>query len=441
MERLARGEAMNSEPAESGYLISKKYSYYVFGLLFLLYMFDYIDRMVIASLFPFLKSDWGLTDTQCGLLVAAISWSIVAFTFPVSVAVDRWSRKKCIGIMAVLWSLATAACAFTTNFFQLLVARVFIGLGEAGYAPGGTAMISALFPEEKRAKVMGIWNASIPLGAAMGVALGGIIAERFGWRNEFGLVALPGLVVAILFFWVKDYRSVDLVKTSSLSGKPEAKTSMRVADIAREILQTRSLILTYLAFACNLFATAALLAWLTTYFHRIYGLSVSEAGTKSGLVMIMAIVGAPLGGFLADKWYKADRRGRLRFASLASFLAFVAFFTAFSMPEHALAFPIMCLGGIMAAAFVPAAAAVTQDVVHPGLRAVSYSLCVIVQQILGTALGPVFVGVVSDHYGIRTAFLILPFSFVVAAALYFAGSFYYRKDLEKVERVTLVFEQ
>jgi predicted MFS family arabinose efflux permease len=432
---------MKSEPAESGYLISKKYSYYVFVLLFLLYMFDYIDRMVIASLFPFLKADWGLTDTQCGLLVAAISWSIVAFTFPVSVAVDRWSRKKCIGIMAVLWSLATAACAFTTNFFQLFVSRVFIGLGEAGYAPGGTAMISAIFPEEKRAKVMGIWNASIPLGAAMGVALGGIIAERFGWRHAFGLVALPGLVVAILFFWVKDYKSVDLVKTSGASDRPEVKTSMRFADIAKEFIQTRSLILTYLGFAGNLFATAALLAWLPTYFHRMYGLSVSAAGTKGSLVMIMAIVGAPLGGFLADKWYQADRRGRLRFASLASFLAFVAFFSAFSMPEHALAFPIMCVGGIMAAAFVPAAAAVTQDVVHPGLRAVSYSLCVIVQQILGTALGPVFVGVVSDNYGIRTAFLVLPFSFVVAAAFYFVGSFYYRKDLEKVERVTLVFEQ
>ncbi|MBM4328352.1 MAG: MFS transporter [Deltaproteobacteria bacterium] len=432
---------MKSEPAESGYHISKKYSYYVFALLFLLYMFDYIDRMVIASLFPFLKSDWGLTDTQCCLLVAAVSWSIVAFTFPVSVAVDRWSRKKCIGIMAVLWSLATAACAFTTNFFQLFVSRVFIGLGEAGYAPGGTAMISALFPEEKRAKVMGIWNASIPLGAALGVALGGIIAERFGWRHAFGLVALPGLLVAVLFFWVKDYKNVDLIRTSGPSDRPEAQTSLRFADIAREFLQTRSLILTYLGFAGNLFATAALLAWLPTYFHRMQGLSVSEAGTKGGLVMLMAIVGAPLGGFLADRWYQVDPRGRLRFASLVSSLAFVAFLSAFSMPGHASAFPIMCLGGVMAAAFVPAAAAVTQDVVHPGLRAVSYSLCVIVQQVLGTALGPIFVGVISDHYGIGAAFLVLPFSFVVAATFYFLGSFYYERDLEKVERVTLVFEQ
>jgi len=111
-------------------------------------MFDYIDRLVVVSLFPFLKRDWGLTDTQCGLLVSAVSWAILVFSFPVSLLIDRWSRKKCIGVMAVLWSLATAACAFAKNFPQLFLARTAIGIGEAGYAPGGTAMISALFPEK-----------------------------------------------------------------------------------------------------------------------------------------------------------------------------------------------------------------------------------------------------------------------------------------------------
>ena len=432
---------MKSEQAENGYLISKKYSYYVFGLLFLVYMFDYIDRMVIVSLFPFLKAEWGVTDTQCGLLVAAVSWSIVVFTFPVSVLVDRWSRKKSIGIMCVLWSLATAACAFTTSFFQLFAARVFIGLGEAGYAPGGTAMISAIFPEKHRARIMGLWNASIPLGAALGIALGGIIAERFGWRHAFGIVALPGLLVALLFFGIKDYKSVDLVRTAGAANRSEPKSLMRPADIAREFIRTPSLILTYLGFVGCLFATAAMLAWLPTYFHRLQGIPVSEAGTKAGLVMLMAIVGAPLGGFLADKWQKANPRGRLLLPSASSLLAFVVFIFAFGFAPESLILPIACLGGMTAACFIPAAAAVTQDVVHPGLRAISYSLCVITQHILGTALGPVFVGAVSDHYDIRTAFVILPFSFAVAAAFFFAGSFFYPRDLEKVERVALEFEK
>ena len=432
---------MQSDRTENGHLVSKRYSYYVFGLLFLVYMFDYIDRLVIVSLFPFLKADWGLTDTQCGLLVAAVSWSIVVFTFPVSVLVDRWSRRKSIAIMCTLWSLATAACAFTTQFFQLFVARVFIGLGEAGYAPGGTAMISAVFPEKSRARIMGLWNASIPLGAALGIALGAIIAEKYGWRHAFGIVALPGLLVAILFLWTRDYKNVDLVRTVGIGEKSPAKSLMRPGDVAREFARTPSLILTYLGFAGSMFANGAMLAWLPSYFQRLQGISMSEAGTKAGLVMLMAIVGAPIGGFLADKWQKVNPRGRLLFPSVTSLLSFVVFMGAFALAPASLLFPIACMGGIIGASFVPAAAAVTQDVVHPGLRAISYSLCVITQHILGTALGPVFVGAMSDHYGIYTAFVLLPFSFVVAAAFFFAGSFFYPRDLEKVEKVALEVEK
>ena len=185
----------------------------MFLLLWLLYFFDYIDRMVVVSLFPFLKADWGLTDAQCGAMVSAVYWAIVLFSFPASIVIDRWSRKKSIGIMAVLWCMATAACAFTKNFGQLFAARTAIGIGEAGYAPGGTAMISALYPEKKRAFMVGIWNASIPLGMAAGIVIGGFIASRWGWRHAFGIVALPGLIIALLFFFVRDYRTVGLEKT------------------------------------------------------------------------------------------------------------------------------------------------------------------------------------------------------------------------------------
>ncbi|MCP4756697.1 MAG: MFS transporter [Proteobacteria bacterium] len=152
--------------------VSKAYSYYVFGLLFLLYMFDYIDRLIIVSLFPYIKRDWGLTDAQCGLLVSTVYWSILLFSFPVSILVDRWSRKKSIGIMSILWSLAAISCVFARNFRHLFAARTVIGIGEAGYAPGGTAMISALFPQKNRARMLGFWNAAVPVGSAIGIASG-----------------------------------------------------------------------------------------------------------------------------------------------------------------------------------------------------------------------------------------------------------------------------
>src|SRR5512145_1540649 len=110
---------MRNKEKPEGYLFTKRYTNYVFILLFLLYMFDYVDRMVVTSLFPFLKADWNLTDTQCGMMVSAVYWSIVALTFPVSILIDRWSRKKTIGLMAVVWSLATSVCALTKTLPQL----------------------------------------------------------------------------------------------------------------------------------------------------------------------------------------------------------------------------------------------------------------------------------------------------------------------------------
>jgi MFS family permease len=126
---------MNNVTAPKEYKLSTRSAYYIFTLLFLLYFFDYVDRTIVASLAPFIQKEWGLTDFQSGLLMSVVYWSIVAFVFPVSIIVDRWSRKKTVGVMALLWTAATAACAFTKTLPQLLMARSGIGVGEAGYAP------------------------------------------------------------------------------------------------------------------------------------------------------------------------------------------------------------------------------------------------------------------------------------------------------------------
>jgi len=420
----------NSSVPKSNATLSSPY--FIFTLLFLLYMFDYIDRLVIVSLFPFLKLEWGITDTQCGLLVSAVYWSILVFTLPVSILIDRWSRTKSIGLMAVLWSIATLACAFTKNFGQLFAARTAIGLGEAGYAPGGTAMISTLFPKEKRAKMLGIWNASIPLGSALGVALGGIIADHFGWRHAFGLVALPGIILALLFFYVKDYETVALTRFAG-SMDDKTKSNMRWKEIAGHLLGNKTLLFNNLAFAANTFVTTALLTWLPSYFQRLEGISMSKASTKGGLVMLLAIIGAPLGGYLADRWLKQRRNARLLFPSLSSLVTAVLFFIAFGFFQGNIQYVILLAGGIAAVAFVPAAVAVTQDVVHPGIRAVSLSLCIIIQHILGSALGPPVIGAFSDAFGLETAMVCLPAFAALAGFLFFIGSFFHEADARLAE--------
>lgn len=424
---------MKNKIIPPGYLYTKGYTNYVFILLFLLYMFDYIDRSIVTSMFVHIEQDLGINHTQSGLLVSAVYWAIVLLTFPISILVDRWNRTKTIGIMAVIWSLATALCALTGNFVQLVMARALIGVGEAGYAPGGTAVISGLYPEDRRSKMMGLWNASIPLGTAIGVGLGGFIAASLGWKHAFGLVALPGLVVAILFFFVKDYKTVDLSFTDSQN----VKHKMKAGDITKQFLARPSLILTYFGFACIVFVTTSLITWLATYFHVMREIPIEKAGSMSSAVMILAIVGAPVGGLLTDIWRKRNIRARLLLPVVTSLLSAIFLAVALWLTKGPAQYIAFLLMGVTVTAFVPAAAAVTQDVMHAGLRAMSYAIAVVVQNLLGASTAPLVVGRLYDLYDIKTAMSVLPFMLVLGATLFFIASRYYVKDLEKTAKIQL----
>ncbi len=431
---------MNSMTVPREYKLSTRSAYYIFALLFLLYFFDYVDRTIVTSLAPFIREEWKLTDTQSGLLMSVVYWSIVAFVFPVSILVDRWSRKKTVGVMALFWTAATVACAFTKTFPQLLAARSMIGIGEAGYAPAGTAMLSGLFPPEKRSRMMGFWNISIPLGTAVGIGLGGFIATHWGWRHAFGLVAIPGAIVAILFFFVKDYKTVELVKTVGAQSAGKNRVKMSKMDIVREFLSTPSLILTNIGFIGCVFFNNAIIFWMPTYFHRTAGMSISEAGMKTSGIMILALIGLPLGGWLADMWFKKRARARLLFPAITTALAAIVLFIAISLFTGTAQYITLLGMGVLASAFAPAAITATQETIHAGLRAISYSLCVVFQNLLGASMAPIVIGKLSDLYGIQFAMSTLPIFLVISALVFFTGSFFYEKDLSKVEKVTLECE-
>jgi MFS family permease len=448
---------MNKSDDRSGYLFSKGYSNYVFVLLFLLYMFDYIDRMVVTSMFTSIERDLGISHMKSGLLVSAVYWAIVLLTFPVSILVDRWSRSKTIGIMAIMWSLATALCALTGNFVQLFMARMLIGVGEAGYAPGGSAMISGLYPVDRRARMMGLWNASIPLGSAIGVMLGGVIAAKLGWKHAFGIVAIPGMIVAILFLFVKDYKTVDL----SFFDKSRNKIKMERKDMVKEFVTKPSVIYTYFGMAAVVFVTTAMLTWLPRYFEEVRKIPQETAGKMASYVMLLALIGAPLGGFLTDKWRKTRENARLMYPAVSTLLSaivlFIALFLlqgtkqygfsmvlssnaiiAFNVNQSTIQYIVLLIFGVLVLSFISGAAAVTQDVIHPGLRATSYAIAVVVQNLLGASMAPVVIGKLYDmSNNIQTAMSILPIILLTGAVLFWLGSRYYVKDLKKVPAIEL----
>jgi len=338
--------------------------------------------------------------------------------------------------MAIMWSLATALCALTGNFVQLFMARMLIGVGEAGYAPGGSAMISGLYPVDKRARMMGLWNASIPLGSAIGVLLGGIIAAKLGWKHAFGIVAVPGMIVAILFLFVKDYKTVDL----SFYDKNSNKVKMESKDIIKEFITKPSVLLTYLGMAAVVFVTTSMLTWLPTYFEKMRNIPQEAAGKMASSVMVLALIGAPLGGFLTDMWRKSKDNARLMFPAISTFLSAIVLFVALALLKGTVQYVVFLIFGVLVLAFISGAASVTQDVIHPGLRATSYAIAVVVQNLLGASTAPVAMGKIYDLTNIQTALSVLPFVLLVGALLFWLGSRYYVKDLGKVAQITLEAE-
>lgn len=431
---------MSKPQQEPGYIRGGWKAHYILFLLSLAYLMDYADRMVIGSLFPFIKMDWGLSDSQLGSFTSVIYLTISVFVLPASLLIDRWSRRKMISIMVGFWSLATLACAHTRNYGQLLFTRALIGLGEAGYAPGGTALIAAVYPKENRARAMGIWNAAIPVGAAIGFLAGGIIGKHWGWQTAFGLVSVPGFILAVLFWFIRDYQTVRLDDPQSMS-QAALGVHRGFSQKALELFRIRSLWFTYLGFAMNTFITTAVMTWLPSYFHRYKGFPMDKSGAMTAVVALAVLVGAPLGGFLADHWMKRRANARMTLSAITSVLSGFLLFLAFLLGQTSFFLPLLILFGTVAVCYVAPSAAVTQDVVHPGLRALSYGLCVVLQHVLGGAWSPMIVGALSDSFGLADAMRIIPVFALLGALCLWAGSRTYAADAARAKQVELATER
>jgi MFS family permease len=238
--------------------------------------------------------------------------------------------------------------------------------------------------------------------------------------------------VAILFFWVKDYKTVQITKKDG-----DQETKMGWKDIAREFLKTPSVLFTYVGYVGNTFVTTALMNWLPSYFNRIDGIPMDKAGIKTSVVFLLAIFGAPIGGMLTDrlrrKWFNA----RMSVPAVTSLLTGLFLFIGFFFLKGKAQYIFLILFGFTAPMFAAGGSAVTQDVVHPGLRAISYSLVQFFMMLLGYSLSPIFIGFISDRYDLLTAFKFLPLFSLIGAIGFFIGSFYYTRDYNKVQRVNL----
>jgi fucose permease len=240
----------------------------------------------------------------------------------------------------------------------------------------------------------------------------------------------------VLFLFVKDYKTVDL----SFFDSSKNRIKMEKKDMVREFISKPSVLLTYLGMASVVFVTTSMLTWLPTYFEKMRSIPQETAGKMASSVMILALIGAPLGGYLTDIWRKSKENARLLFPAITTLLSAIVLFIALTLFKGTAQYVMFLVFGVLVLAFISGAASVTQDVIHPGLRATSYAIAVVVQNLLGASTAPVVMGKIYDLTNIQTALSILPVILLIGALLFWQGSRYYIKDLGKVAQVTLVAE-
>jgi MFS family permease len=421
-----------SSKPNDGYLFGPRQAWFAFAMTIGLMLFDYIDRQVIVSLFPYMKADWGLSDKQLGALVSALSIVLAACALPVSLVADRVSRVKSIVTMATVWSIASISCMFTRNYSTLLAARAVVGVGEAGYGAVGAALIATHFPDRMRSALMGSFMAAASVGSVLGVALGGVIAARWGWQAAFGVVGIPGLAVSLLYIKVRDYHTVDL-GTQSVGIARQSAGVLRAAFGAMK--RSPTLLWVGIGSAVQLIVLSAMWAWLPSFLNRVHGVVPAQAGMHAALVVLCGAVGSVVWGVVCDMAGKRNPRARVLSMAVLCLISTVVLGAAFGLPllgvplSNQAQFALFALGGFFATCTAGPSAAIVMNVVHPGFRATGASILGLLQNLFGMAMGPLIGGVLSDAFGLQTALAVTPLFGIAAAWLLVIGSRTYERDV------------
>ncbi|WP_077035318.1 MFS transporter [Pelomonas sp. KK5] len=426
----------NGGPDTDGYLAGRRAAWFAFAMTFVLMMFDYIDRQVIVSLFPHIRAEWHLSDKQLGSLVSIISIVVAAGGIPVALLADRVSRVKSIVVMGTTWSLATIACMFAGNYGQLFAARAVVGAGETGYGSVGAALISTLFPKRLRSTVLGAFFAAGSTGSVLGVFLGGVIAAQWGWKAAFGAVGIPGLVLALLYMFVRDYRTVPLASTKLAPVSQTFGGTLR--HIFGSLLRTRTILVVCLAGAMQLITMSSVTAWTTSFLNRIHAMTPADAAKHTALVILSSAAGVLICAVIVDRLTRRTPRHKLLGLSVLCVACGVIFMLAFGgLFSGEAQFRMICLGAFFMNSIIGIVTGIVMDVTHPSMRATGAALLAVLLNLLGLAVGPFLTGVLSDLWGLQLALTVVPAFSLLGAAGFLVALRSYDADVARVAHVKL----
>ncbi|BAO90936.1 MFS transporter [Caballeronia cordobensis] len=415
---------------------SRKYAWVVFALTFGLLLSDYMSRQVLNAVFPLLKQAWGLSDTQLGSLSGVVALMVGLLTFPLSVLADRWGRVRSLVLMATLWSLATLGCAIATSYGEMLVARAFVGLGEAAYGSVGIALILSIFPAHLRSTLTGAFMAGGAFGSVLGMALGGFVAVHFGWRASFGAMALFGLVLVIAYrLVVSDKRiAARYADARGVSGEQPAdgmRTSLRT--LVAGLFSTISVVCAYVGSGLQLFIMGAVIAWMPSFLNRYYAMPADKAAAGAAVFVLLGGLGMVGCGIVTDRVCRNAPSRKWITALAYCLISLVLLSIGFRLQPGALQLVLLGAGILVVAGTSGPAGAMVANLTPPAIHASAFATLTLANNLLGLAPGPLVTGAIADRIGLSGALQLIPLVSIAAMAAFAIGRSRYARDLDRID--------
>lgn len=435
-------------------------AWFMVGILMLAYVFSFVDRQIFGLIVGPIKKDLDITDTQVSYLMGfsfALFYTI--FGMPIGRLADRYSRRGIIAVGLFFWSFMTTGCGFARYYWQLLLLRVGVGVGEAALSPAAYSLITDSFPREKLATAISVYGTGIYLGSGLAYLLGGfvvgwvgdsptvavpILGEIRSWQVVFFIVGLPGIAFVLLMLTIREpiRRGVRMVKTASGGNKVE---QLPLREVVRYIASNWKIFLCHnLGFALLAFSSYGTTSWIVPFFVRTHGWTRADAGKVYGaIVMIFGTLGILAGGRIADAMSRRGiRDAKMRVGVIAAvvWLAVGLFYPV--VKDAKLAFLLLAPTVFFASMPFGVAPAAIQEMVPSSMRAQASSLYLFVINLIGLGIGPTAIALMTDFYfrdEMKLQWSLLTITtgaHLIAAVLLFAGLRPYRESLDRVEAYT-----
>jgi MFS family permease len=436
--------ATSPEPRDTSLLSKTWYRSYVLGLLTLCYVANVIDRsQILAASLQAIKAEFGASDAQLGMLSGlpfALFYSFLGI--PIAAWADRSNRRNVLAVAVGMWSGMTALCGAAVNLAMLFAARIGTAIGEAGGSPPSHSLISDYFPRSQRATAFSTFALAVPVGTALGAAIGGWGNQNYGWRATFLMVGLPGILVALIV------RATVIEPPRGYAdnfGRPAALTrTPGMLEVLRFLWQRPSFRHLTLAAGLHSVVWYAGGAFNNAFFQRSHQLSVSQASYWISIFAIVGAAGTFIGGFAADRLSARlnDRRWYMWVPGIATLISVPFQFLAYLTPG--LTGALMSFAGMqfLAAVFFGPSFTMTQALATLRMRSVATALLLLVQTLIGQGFGPSFTGFVSDwltpsmgRQSLRYALVLVGLVNIWAALHYLIGARTLRADLEATEQL------